>query len=258
MTTTRSAESPMSLWRLEWLRLTRTRRLVALIAVYAFFGLTSPPLARYMNEILERVGSGVQIVAPPAGAAQGLATYVSNTNQLGLLVYVLIVSSAVAFDSQREMAVFLRTRVARYRVLLVPKYLVPVAAGAAAFTLGTAATWFGTVVLLGDVDSLAVLSATALEILYLAFIGAVAAALGARLNSVLTTAAGTIAVALTLGIIGTIGSLGDWLPSHLLSALTFLPLGGEAHTFIPSALLTGAATAALLILAARLGDRREI
>ena len=44
----------MSLWRLEWLRLVRSRRLVALAGVYVFFGFVGPLTARYLGEIVER------------------------------------------------------------------------------------------------------------------------------------------------------------------------------------------------------------
>lgn len=248
----------MSLWRLEALRLLRTHRLLALVAVYGFFGLTAPPMTRYMSEILERVGGGVQIITPAPTAAAGLATFVSNTNQIGLLVYTLVVAGAVAFDAQREMAVFLRTRVPSSRVLLLPKYLLSVAAGALALVVGTAAAWYGTVIFLGPVDAVGVLAGTALSVLYLAFIAAVAAALGARLTSVLTTAVGTLAVALALGLVGSFGSLGEWLPSHLLGALSTLPVGADGGGFWRAALVTVVATGALLALAARLGDRREL
>lgn len=248
----------MTRWRLERLRLVRTHRLVALVAVYAFFGLTSPPLARYMSEILQRVSAGVQVIAPPPTAAEGLTTFVSNTNQIGLLVYTLVVAAAVAFDAQREMAVFLRTRVPSYRSLLVPTYLTSWAAGAVAFTIGALATWYGTVVLLGPVDPGGFLAGTALGVLYLAFIAAVAAVFGACLRSVPTTAVATIGVALALGIVGAIGTLGDWLPSHLLGALPTLGLGGDPASFVPAALVTLTATGGLLGLAIVLGDRREL
>jgi ABC-2 type transport system permease protein len=248
----------MSLWRLEWLRLVRTKRLLAVVAVYGFFGLTSPPLVRYMDSILERVGAGVQVIAPTPTALEGLTTFVSNTNQIGLLVYVLIVSSAVAFDSQREMAVFLRTRVGGYRELLLPKYALSLAAGAVAFCVGAIAVGYGTVVLLGEVDPLGMALGSLLSVLYLAFIAAVAAALGARLNSVLSTAGLTLVVALGLGILGTIGSLGEWLPSHLLGGFTSLPLGGDLSSYLRASAITLLATIALLALASRLGDAREV
>jgi len=258
MTTTIPGQGrAMSLWRLEWLRLVRTKRLVALVATYVLFGLSGPVLARYMSDILQHVGSDVVVIAPTPTPLQGVSTYASNVNQIGLLVYVLVVSSAVALDAQREMAVFLRTRVPSYRHLLLPKAALSIAAGSAAFVLGTVAAWCGTSVLLGPVDPGGIVVGSALVVLYLAFIASIASALGARLDSVLTTAVGTIVLALALGLLGAVGSIGGWLPSELLGALTALPFGGDASSFIRPSLVTVAATAALFAFACRAGDRRE-
>ena len=49
----------MTLWRLEWARLVRTRRLVALLAVYLFFGALGPLTVRYLQQIVNRFGNGV-------------------------------------------------------------------------------------------------------------------------------------------------------------------------------------------------------
>lgn len=255
---TAAARPAMSRWRLEWLRLLRTHRLVALVAVYAFFGLTSPPLARYLADILEQFGGGVQVVTPAPTALEGLATFVSNSNQIGLLVFTLVVSSAVALDSRREMAVFLRTRVDRSSELLVPRYVVSLVAGGSAFVVGVAAAWVGTVALLGPVDAAGMVAGTAASLLYLAFVAAVGAAFGARLTSAVATAGATLGVALLLGIVGSLGGIGDWLPSHLLGGLTELPFGTSVGSFAGAAAVTVAATAALLALAAHLGDRREL
>lgn len=53
---------PMNPWRLEWLRLTRTPRGIALAGVYLFFGLFGPVTAKYLQDIVNRVQSGVQII----------------------------------------------------------------------------------------------------------------------------------------------------------------------------------------------------
>ncbi|MGP4023970.1 hypothetical protein [Actinomadura sp. 3N407] len=80
----------MSLWRLELLRLVRTRRLVALLGVYAFFGLTTPFMARYQKEIFERFGGGVQLDLPPPAAADAIDMFTSNVGQLGVLTILII------------------------------------------------------------------------------------------------------------------------------------------------------------------------
>lgn len=248
----------MTVWRLEWLRLVRTRRLVALFAVYLFFGFTSPALARYMGELLDKLGTGVQIVTPAPTPIDGFVTFTSNANQIGLLVFALVVSSAVAFDSQREMAVFLRTRVGSYRELLVPKWSVAVLAGVAAYLAGVLACWYGSNILLGTVDALGVVEGAVCGALFLAFVGAVAAAVGARLHSAVTTAVTTLAIVLGLGVLGAFRAVGEWLPNFLLGALTTLAGGGDLTSFAKSAAVTVAATVGLLALAVRLGSHREL
>lgn len=248
----------MNLWRLEWLRLTRTRRVFALLGVYVFFGATAAPLARYLTDILQQFGGGVQVVMPPPTPVDGFANYVSSANQLGLLVYVLVISSTLAFDAQHEMAVFLRTRVPRLGRILLPKYVVNVAAGAGAFAIGMLATWYGTVLLLGSVDTLAVIEGTFAAVLYLAFVGALAAAFASRLHSVVTTAMATLAVAALLGLVGSFAAIGKWLPSHLLGGLTELPAGVSFSTYLASIATTIVAGAVLLWLSVRWGSAREL
>ena len=129
----------MNLWRLEWLRLVRTRRLAVLAAVYAFFGLLGPLTARYLPQIIDRFGGGITVIMPPPTPADGVAQFSANTQQIGLLVIAVVAAGALAVDALPEMGIFLRTRVAPARRLLVPRYLVTVAAAAGAFLLGWAA-----------------------------------------------------------------------------------------------------------------------
>ena len=85
MTGPRSAGNrrPMTLWRLEWIRLVRTRRLVGLMAVYVFLGLMAPPLARYLPDIISSSATGdMTIVAPPARPVDGVSGYASNAAQI--------------------------------------------------------------------------------------------------------------------------------------------------------------------------------
>jgi len=55
----------MSLWRLEWLRLVRTPRALALGAVFVAIGLIEPVVTRYQNVLLAHVGNGVHVSGPP-------------------------------------------------------------------------------------------------------------------------------------------------------------------------------------------------
>ena len=136
----------MNLWRLEVLRLSRTRRWIALVGVYVLFGLLGPLSARYIKEILERVGTsdGTVITVPDPVPADGLVQFVSNASQIGTLVVVIIAAGSLAFDAIPEMGVFLRTRVHPAWRILVPRLVVSFVAAAGAFLLGVGVAWYET------------------------------------------------------------------------------------------------------------------
>jgi hypothetical protein len=159
----------MNLWRLEWLRLVRTHRPTGLVAVFLLFGFTGPLTARYLEAILRRFGGGVEVRLPTPVPADGMAEYVSNGLQLGLLVVVLVAAAALAFDAQRESAAFLRTRVRGTWQLVLPKVAVNALTAAGAFTLGAAAAWYETVVLLGRLPLTRTMAGIAYLALYLGF-----------------------------------------------------------------------------------------
>lgn len=96
----------MNLWRLEWLRLTRTRRLVAIVGVYLFFGLTGPLTARYLGA--GNLGDiGRWLPTSLAGALAGLVRdttpgqYLPATS-LAVAVTAAALASAVVFGERRE------------------------------------------------------------------------------------------------------------------------------------------------------------
>jgi ABC-2 type transport system permease protein len=248
----------MSLWRLEWLRLTRTGRLIALVAVFVFFGATSPPLNRYMATLLEHFGNGVQIVAPAPSPLSGFETYTNNAGQIGLLVFVLVVSSAVALTGHAEMAIFLRTRCSSTRDLVLPRFAVPASTGAAAYVLGALVCWYGTVVWLGPVGFGRVLMGAVLGSVYFLFIGAVAAAFGSVFRGVVSTSIATLVVALGVGLAGAFDAVAKWLPGYLTGALTAVAGGGDVTSYGRSLVVTIAASAGLVVVAVRRADRVEL
>jgi len=107
MNTIRNRMNP---WRLEWLRMTRSPRGLALTLVYLFFGFTGPLLAKYLTEIAKLGSSGVQIIAPPPRPADGIVNFVSQGSQTGMLVLIVVVAGALSYDAKRGLATFYRTR----------------------------------------------------------------------------------------------------------------------------------------------------
>jgi len=250
----------MSLWRLEWLRLTRTRRVVALASVYLLFGFLGPVAARYLNDLLELAGDdleGATIELPDPVPADGMAQYVANAMQIGLVVTVVVAAGALALDATPEMGAFLRTRVRSVWRLLLPRLVVSFAAIGLAFTAGALAAWYETWALLGGLPADKVLPGIALGLIFLAYVVATTAAAAQWTNGVLATVMVALLSLLVLPVVGAVDVIGQWLPSSLATALADLPAGKHdlSHYAQPAAVTL--VTTAVLIWVALIGARRR-
>jgi len=247
----------MTLWRLEWLRLVRTRRWVALTFVYLFFGLLGPITARYIGEIVKRFGGGVTVSFPDPTPADGITQFVGNASQIGLLVAVVVAAGALSLDAVPEIGTFFRTRVPSLARILLPRFTVTSAVVVGAFALGTLAAWYETVVLIGNVPAGRLLAGWILGAIYLVFVVAVVALVAARTSSVLTTVLATMVILLGLPIAGIVPDVGEWLPSHLVGALDGMVRGVAFTEYLRATVVTVIAGTVALWAAIRLSSRRE-
>src|SRR5690606_16910492 len=95
----RGRVAAVSLWKLELLRLRRTWRGPGLTVVFLLFGVIGPLTARYIEEILGGLGTGgVEIAVPPPVPADGMAQYLGNAQQVGLLAVIAVAAGALSFD----------------------------------------------------------------------------------------------------------------------------------------------------------------
>lgn len=252
----------MTLWRLEWLRLIRTRRWVALLGVYVFFGLLGPLTARYLGEIISLAGgdlNGAIIDLPAPVPADGIARYAENALQLGTLVTVMVAAGSLAFDAIPEMGIFLRTRVPGIYRVLAPRLVVTAGAVALAFVSGALMAWYETWALLGSPEAWSILAGIGFSLLFLMFVVALVAAIAQQARSVLGTVMGSIVVLLVMPLAGVAGVVGRWLPTRLTGALAGLPAGTAVPgDYLGASLVTLAGTSGLVWIAIELAARREL
>ncbi len=250
----------MSPWRLEVLRLTRTKKWAALVGVYVAFGLVGPLTARYIKEILSRVGSadGTVITVPDPTPADGMVQFVSNASQIGTLVVVIVAAGALAFDAIPEMGVFLRTRVSPAWKVLVPRLVVSFLAAAVAFLAGVGVAWYETWALLGPPAAGSVLAGAGLGVVFLAFVVALTAAVAQRARSVLGTVMTSLVVLIAMPVVGLAPAISRWLPTSLANALADLPAGGTMNDYWPALGVAVVATVALVAAAFAWSGRREV
>lgn len=248
----------MTLWRLEWLRLIRTRRLLALVGVYLFFGFLGPFTARYIAEILDRFGGEITVTVPDPVPSDGVAQFAGNASQIGVLVVVAVGAAALTVDALPEMSIFLRTRVASAVRLLLPRLVVVGAAAAGAYVLGALVAWYETAMLIGAPPAGGMIGGMLLAVLYLAFALSVVAVIGTRVRSAVGTIGITVVVLLAMPILGIAETAGRWLPSHLVGAQVGLVDDGSLGDYVPSLLVTLALIPALIGLALRVAATREL
>jgi ABC-2 type transport system permease protein len=248
----------MNLWRLEVLRLTRTHRWMILLGVYLFFAVTGPLTAAYFNEIMASFGGDVTVIAPDPRPVDGIAQFVGNAGQLGLLAVVIVAASALAFDSKPELAAFLRTRVERTSTLLIPRYVVMTGAAVATLVVSTAVAWVGTTALIGGLPAGPVLLGTLYGAVFLAFAVAVLAAVAGYARTQTGAAFASLLVLLALPIVGMVPAVAQWLPSALLGAVIEMVDGASAGEYLRALVVTVMSTAGLLALAAHRFSRREL
>ena len=251
---------PMSSWRLEWLRLSRTPRALALAAVYVIFGLGEPVLTKYLNAIINHAGGArkLRISVPPPVPYDGISAYISQVATIGLIVVVVIAAGAFGFDSRLGVATFLRTRVASVWQLIIPRFTVNAAAAIAAFVLGLLAAWYETSLLIGSLPAAAMGEGILCAACYLTFAVALSAGAASVVKNTLGAVALTVVVLLALPIAGLAHSIANWLPSVLVNAPVSLISGTHLTHYLPAIGTAIAATALLLIGAAARLRSREV
>lgn len=251
---------PMNRWRLEWLRLTRSARGISLLAVYLVYGLLGPVLARYMADIVKHMdsGSGIAVTVTRAPVPKdGMANFISQVSQLGLIVTVVVAAGALSFDSRPGMSTFFRTRARHTWELVAPRSVVPALAAIGAYGAGTLAAWYETSLLIGPLPDGTVLQGFVLEVAFLAFTVSVVAGAASLVRGTLGTVGIAAATLLVLPVVGLAPGTGRYLPTTLMSAPIHLLNGMSITHFVPTLLVTIVLTALLLTVAVMRLTRRD-
>ena len=247
----------MNLWNLELLRLWRTRRIIALGAVFLFLGFGSPVLTYFLPDLVKDAGAGVQIILPEQTAADGFATFAGNIAQLGSLVVVIVAAATLAIDAQPGLSMFYRSRVRQSAKLMLPRYVVVSTASTVTLLLGTLAAWYETTILLGSVSFGEMLAGFVTTSLWIWFATALTLLVASLVRSVLAVAGVTIGTMLALSVLGSFSGLRNWTPTRLSGSSADFIL--DTTSGLPQAAgFTLVATMLALLIAFYRLDRREL
>lgn len=247
----------MTLWRVEVLRLWRTGRIWIIVGIYLLFGVIGPLGARYLPEILERFGGGIEVVVPEPTALDGMGQFLSNAGQLGLLAVLAVAAAALAFDARPEWAAFLRTRTTSLRAVVVPRVVATSVAAAGALAVGSVVAAVLTGILIAPVATGDLALGTVMGAVYLTFAVAVVAVAASVARQTMGTVLLAAGVLIVLPIVQLVPVLENWVPSRLVGATTALMAGATPGDLMPALVVTVLLVPLLVLLAERRLARRE-
>ena len=248
----------LGLWRLEWLRLVRTRRWLLLVLAYPVIGAVGPGFARHRDRILDILRiDGV----PPSnglGGDSGMAVYSYGAGQMGVLVGLAMMAGALAVDHRPGLAAFHRTRIRRARDLVLPRFAVITAAVSVAYVLGTLVAWAQVHWMFGPLPAETMLYGMLFGVVGLVLEMAVVAGVAAFLRRPVAIF-GAALVTLNLLPLATLWRpMKRWLPTELIYAQVDLLRGQTPADYGLNLLVAVVAAIALMWLAVSRIGRREM
>ena len=248
----------MGIWYLEILRIWRTRRIIALTAVFLIVGIGDPLLVHFLAKLIANSSkNGVTVIAPTPTPASSIAAFGGSVAQLGTLVTVVVGAATLTIDSRPALAAFYRTRIQHPRDLILPRFLVVVVFTCLTLVIGIIAAWYETSILIGPVRAADLAVGFGFEALWVLFSLALVAAWSSVLRSVLAVVAWSIATLLFLSLIGTIHVLSAWSPSVLSSSIGSIVAGRSPNSFTGVSILSTIGAIVLLGFSVVRISRRE-
>ncbi len=240
----------MNRWRLEALRLWRTRRLVALAAPFVLLGLGIPILTHNLPELAKHASGGVRVIAPLPTPADALAGFGANAAQLGTLVIVVVAAASLTIDARPALAAFYRSRVGRPSLLVLPRYVAVSLSATLALGLGVLCAWYETDALIGPLRPGALVAGYGLEVLWVCFCVSIVAAWASIVRGVPAVAGASLASLLGLVFLSSIHALSSWSPSALAASVADLVRPRNLGVTWHALAVTTAGTVVLVTLSA--------
>jgi len=223
----------MSPWRLEVVRLWRTRRLVVLAGAYVILGLGIPVLTYYLPSIVAHSKTGgLKLVVPRQTPVDALVGFGRNAGQLGTLAVIVVAAAGLALDARPALAAFYRTRARSGSRLLLPRYVTTAAAAVICFGLGILAACYETSVLIGPLNAATLAGGFGIETGWICFCVSIVALWAAVVRAVSSIAGLSLASLLALVFLAGIPGLSSWSPTVLASSVADLA-GPHHHSGAP-------------------------
>ena len=265
---TLTASRSTSLWRLELTRQARTHRLLGLGALFLLLGLCMPIMNANMRWLLERSEETRAVAAslPAPTPASGFGAYLDQITQLGLVVLVVSAAGPLCPYGRDAPAAYHRMLArgfgpgwsAQLRALVLPRYGALTGVSILVYLVGIVGAWYETAVLIGAPNPARVLVSTLLFCVYLVWVNALVALVGALATNSVVTAALSVLVIVLSGIVESVPVLGRAMPTGLAGYATTALTATPADSCWITGSIALVSAVAMLLAAGFALDRRQL
>lgn len=243
------------LHRKEWLEMTRNYKVIWIPLIFVLFGLMQPITSYYMPEILKNAsnlpeGSIIQIPTPTSGEV--LVQTLGQFNQMGILVLVLAFMGIVSSERKSGMIKAILVKPVSFSSYITAKWLSAVLLSFGAIFLGMIASWYYTVLLIGDFPFMNLVKGTLLYFIWILFLLTFTVFLSSFLKSSGFVAAFTLLLSILLTLLTSLlEKWMEWSPAQLTNAAASLFISGDIEgPFLLPLITTVILTSLFLYLAA--------
>jgi ABC-2 type transport system permease protein len=205
-------------------QLWRTKRILAMGAVFLIFGMGSPLVAKFTPQILSSI-EGAEMFAdliPEPTAGDAMVQYVENLSQFGFILVVLLAMGVVVGEKERKTVPMILSKPMPRWAFITSKFFSQFLMYLLMFVLSSLGAYYYTLILFGSLDFGAFLLLNGLLLLWLltfVALSTLASTLGKS-----TVAAGGIGLGLSVALIlaGSLPLFGSLLPGGLMGWVRML------------------------------------
>lgn len=230
----------------------RTRSLVVVVAIFLFFGLGSPLLARFTPELLGSLPGAEQFaeLIPKPTTADALSQYIKNITQFGFIIAVLLGMGAVAGEKDRGTTAMILSKPLPRWGFVLSKFAAQGLVYGLGFALAALGAYYYTLVLFDPPLVLGAFVWGNVLLLTWLLVFAAVTLLASTLARAVGQAAGlALAGAVLLLLAGSLPVVGGFAPAGLVAWASQLGLGA-AVTPVGGALVANLALILVLLITA--------
>lgn len=213
--------------RFEIRRWLRSRRLLIVVAAFAFSGLTAPLVSAYAREIFGTLtpADNLRVTIEDPTWQDSLSSYLQNSSQLALVFACYLAAWGCSLGSDERLRIYYRSRVRRSSEIFGPRLVVSASCVLAGTVVGAALALYETVVLFDETVVSRAVGVLALQAAGLVTVAMLAACLAVATNAPVMSAGLVYAVVLVADFVRSAELVSRWSPTVLVRPTELLEDG---------------------------------